>query len=89
MARVTAQRWSNLVTNGAVSKQENDQYQAQFQGADRQRSGIAAGHCGGQSNIVSAQANLARLEELQGFKLVKAPFDGVIHRAQYRRGRAH
>ena len=31
LARVTAQRWSNLVAKGVVSRQENDQYQAQYQ----------------------------------------------------------
>src|ERR1700733_8778811 len=31
IARVTAQRWQNLVAKGAVSRQENDQYQAQYQ----------------------------------------------------------
>ena len=29
LARVTAQRWANLVAKGVVSKQENDTYQAQ------------------------------------------------------------
>ena len=31
LARVTAQRWNNLLAKGAVSRQENDQYQAQYQ----------------------------------------------------------
>jgi len=31
IARVTAERWQNLVKKGAVSRQENDQYQAQYQ----------------------------------------------------------
>ena len=31
LARVTAQRWGSLVTAGVVSKQDNDQYQAQYQ----------------------------------------------------------
>ena len=31
IAKVTATRWDNLVRRGAVSKQENDQYQAQYQ----------------------------------------------------------
>ena len=30
------------------------------------------------SNLAAAKANLARLQELQGYRLVKAPFDGVI-----------
>ena len=31
LARVTAERWANLVAKGVVSRQENDQYQAQYQ----------------------------------------------------------
>src|SRR5277367_874310 len=31
LAHVTANRWNNLVARGAVSRQENDQYQAQYQ----------------------------------------------------------
>ncbi len=30
------------------------------------------------SNLAAAEANLARLDKLQGYRLVKAPFDGVI-----------
>ena len=30
------------------------------------------------SNVVAAQANLARLQDVQGYRIVKAPFDGVI-----------
>ena len=78
LARITAQRWSNLVTKGAVSKQENDQYQAQYQAQIANVQALQQSIAAARSNIVSAQANLARLEELQGFKLVKAPFAGVI-----------
>ncbi len=30
------------------------------------------------SNLAAVRANLARLQEVQGYRLVKAPFDGVI-----------
>ena len=29
-------------------------------------------------NIAAAEANLARLQEMQGYRMVKAPFDGII-----------
>lgn len=78
LARVTAQRWENLVKKGVVSRQENDQYQAQYQaqvaGLDALDKAIAAAR----SNIAAAQANLGRLQELQGYETVRAPFDGVI-----------
>ncbi len=78
LARVTAKRWSNLVSDGSVSVQENDQYQAQYQ------SKIAAVHAleqaliGQRGGIAAAQANLARLENMKSYRIVVAPFDGVI-----------
>src|SRR6185295_11214686 len=42
------------------------------------------------SNLTAAKANLARLQELQGYRLVKAPFDGVITQRNVDAGaRAH
>lgn len=78
LARVTAQRWSNLLAKGAVSKQDNDNYQAQFQAqsasARAQERAVAAAR----SNIEAAKANLDRLNQVQGYRLVRAPFAGVI-----------
>ena len=78
LARVTADRWSRLVTQGAVSKQENDQYQARYQahlaGVQALENAIAAQR----SSIAAAESNVARLDQLQSYRLVKAPFDGVI-----------
>lgn len=77
-AQVTAKRWEHLVSDGSVSVQENDQYQAQYrskvaevqsleQALDVQRNGVAV-----------AQANLARVEKMKGYQVVAAPFNGVI-----------
>ena len=85
LARVTAQRWNNLATQGIFSRQENDQAQAQYQAQTAnvqalekaiasQRSNIAAA----QANVAAAEANVARLDEIQSYRVVKAPFDGVI-----------
>jgi RND family efflux transporter MFP subunit len=78
LARVTAQRWGSLVTAGVVSKQDNDQYQAQYQsqiaGVNALEKAIAAQ----KANVAAADANLARLDEMQAYRVVKAPFAGVI-----------
>jgi RND family efflux transporter MFP subunit len=78
LARVTAQRWSSLAEQGIASRQENDQYQAQLQaqlaGVQALDKAIAAQR----SNVAAAEANLARLGDVQGYRMVKAPFDGVI-----------
>lgn len=78
LAKLSSERWNALVGRGAVSKQENDQYQTQY------RSHVAGVHSlekavAAQKNAVAAaEANLARLEKLRGYRLVTAPFDGVI-----------
>ena len=78
LARVTAQRWSNLVAKGAVSRQENDTYQAQYQAQAANVESLAKAVAAARSNLDAAQANLGRLQDLQAFKIVRAPFDGVI-----------
>ena len=78
LARVTAERGKSLAGRGVVSRQENDQYQAQYQshaaGLDSLEKAIGVQR----SNVAAAQANLARIERMQSYLLVKAPFSGVI-----------
>ncbi|MBV9507871.1 MAG: efflux RND transporter periplasmic adaptor subunit [Acidobacteriia bacterium] len=78
LARVTAERWKNLAARGAVSRQENDQYQAQYEAALANIQALEKAVTAAQSNVTSSQANLSRLEQMQGFEQVRAPFDGVI-----------
>ncbi len=78
IARVTAQRWQNLVAKGAVSRQENDQYQAQYQAQVANLNALEQAISAARSNIAVAQANLGRLQEMQNYEIVRAPFDGVV-----------
>jgi RND family efflux transporter MFP subunit len=78
LARVTAERWSKLVDRGAVSRQENDQYQAQYQSQAANVQALEKAVAAQRSNIAAVQANLARLDTVQGYRVVRAPFDGVI-----------
>jgi RND family efflux transporter MFP subunit len=64
LAQSTAVRWKALLATDSVSRQDNDEKQAD----------AAAKHAA----LASAQANLARLRELESFKRVVAPFDGVV-----------
>jgi RND family efflux transporter MFP subunit len=64
LAQTTAVRWQKLLAKNAVSKQETDQV----------TSNLAAQ----QSTLSSQQANLRRLQQLQSFEHIYAPFDGVI-----------
>ena len=78
LARVTAQRWSSLVAAGVVSKQDNDQYQAQYQSQIAGVQALEKAIAVQRANIAAAEANLARLDQMQAYRVVKAPFAGVI-----------
>ena len=78
LAKVTADRWRNLAGKGVVSRQENDQYQMQYQAQAANVQSLEKAIAAARSSIVSSQANMRRLEEMQRFLTVRAPFDGVI-----------
>jgi RND family efflux transporter MFP subunit len=78
LARVTAGRWQKLTERGAVSRQENDQYQAQYKAQVANLEALAKAIAAAQSNVAAAEANLARLEDLESYLVVRAPFDGLI-----------
>ena len=63
-AQITADRWQALLQSGAVSKQETDQA----------INSLRATKATAESNA----ANVRRLEQLQGFEKIYAPFDGVV-----------
>jgi RND family efflux transporter MFP subunit len=78
LARVTAQRWANLVTNGSVSVQENDQYQAEYRSKMAGVEALEQALIVQRGGVAAAEANLARLENMKSYRTVTAPFDGVI-----------
>jgi RND family efflux transporter MFP subunit len=78
LARMTAQRWASLVAKGVVSRQENDTYQAQYQSHVAGLESLEKAVGVQRSNAAAAEANLARIERMQSYLVVKAPFEGVI-----------
>ncbi len=78
LARITAGRWSSLVAAGVVSKQDNDQYQAQYRSRVATVQALEKSIAVQRAGIAVAEANLARLERMQSYLVVRAPFDGVI-----------
>jgi RND family efflux transporter MFP subunit len=78
LARITAQRWKALGAKGVVSRQENDQYQSQYQAQLSNLQALEKAISAQRSNIAAAEANLSRLRDMQGYRVVRAPFDGVI-----------
>ena len=78
LARVTAERWKTLAAEGVVSQQENDQNQALLNSQTANVQALEKAINAQRSNVAAAQANLARLQDVQGYRIVKAPFDGVV-----------
>ena len=66
LAKISADRWANLRKTDSVSEQEADQQASGYQQA--------------QANLAAADANVRRLEQLESFKNVYAPFSGVLTR---------
>jgi RND family efflux transporter MFP subunit len=78
LARVTAERWSALAVKGVVSRHENDRYQAEYRALVAARQALEKAVAVQKSNVAAAEANLARLDKIQSYRQVRAPFDGVI-----------
>lgn len=78
LARITNDRYTSLIANGAVSKQDADTYKAQFEAQRANVQSLEKAVNAAKSNIGVADANLSRLLDMQGYLNVKAPFAGVI-----------
>jgi RND family efflux transporter MFP subunit len=66
LSRITATRYEELIKTDGVSKQEVDN--------------AVGDYAARQAAVASAQANVRRLEDLESFKHIYAPFAGVITR---------
>ena len=64
LAQTTARRWNSLLSQDAVSRQE----------AEEKNGDLAAKT----ALVTAAHANVQRLEALEGFKRIVAPFAGVV-----------
>jgi membrane fusion protein, multidrug efflux system len=64
LAQSSAKRWENLQKMDAVSQQETDERSSSY--------------IQGEANLNAAEANVRRLEQLESFKHIYAPFSGVI-----------
>ncbi len=66
LAKSTADRWAALRDKDAVTQQDLDERLSAYHQAA--------------ANLAAADANVGRLQKLQGFNQVVAPFDGVVTR---------
>ena len=70
LAKTTAERWADLLKTASVSEQENAEKQADYKLKS--------------ATVEAGRANVHRLEELQSFERITAPFAGHDHCTQYR-----
>jgi len=77
-ARVTAGRWKQLAAQGVVSSQDNDQKQSLYQAQVANSQALDKAITAARSNVSAQEANIGLLEQLQEYRIVNAPFDGVI-----------
>jgi RND family efflux transporter MFP subunit len=66
MAKISADRWASLRKSDSVSQQEADQQ--------------ASAYTQAQANLAASDASVRRLEQLESFKRIYAPFSGVVTR---------
>lgn len=64
LAQTSAKRWEDLQKMDAVTQQETDERSSSF--------------TQGEANLNAATANVRRLEQLESFKHIYAPFSGVL-----------
>lgn len=64
LAATTARRWGEMLKQDSVSQQE----------ADEKASDLTAR----QATVAASEANVRRLEALESFKRITAPFDGIV-----------
>jgi RND family efflux transporter MFP subunit len=64
LAEVTYQRYKDLFKNNVIAAQDFDT--------------AADNYMGDQATVIADQANVSRLEALEAFKIVRAPFDGIV-----------
>lgn len=64
LAQITSERYQGLLSSDSVAKQDVDNAVGDFQAK--------------QAMVASAQANVNRLEQMQSFNRIYAPFSGVI-----------
>lgn len=77
-AKVSADRWKELAKQGVFSSQDNDQKQSQYQALVANGQALDKAIAAARSNVSAQEANISLLEQLQDYRIVKAPFDGVI-----------
>lgn len=100
IAATTNERWTRLVNKGVLPKQQGDERRSAFNARQAETKAAIAAQATAEANIgsrtadilaaraaIDAQlANVRRLEEMQSFERLLAPFDGVVTERRIEKG---
>ncbi len=100
IAATTDQRWTRLVNNGVLPQQAGDERRSAFNARQAETKAALAAQTTAEANIGSRAAdvtvaeataraqlaNVHRLEQMQAFERVRAPFDGVVTERKVEKG---
>jgi multidrug efflux pump subunit AcrA (membrane-fusion protein) len=100
IAATTDQRWTKLVDKGVLPKQSGDERRSAFQAShaateagraalDTAEANVAsrtADLAAADATVAAQNANLRRVERLQAFERVEAPFNGVVTQRKVEKG---
>jgi RND family efflux transporter MFP subunit len=100
IAATTDQRWSRLVERGVLPRQSGDERRSAHLARKAESEAAVAALRTAEANVVSRtadlgaaganvdaqSANVRRLQQVQGFQRVLAPFDGVVTERKVERG---
>jgi RND family efflux transporter MFP subunit len=100
LAATTNDRWTRLVDRGVLPKQQGDERRSAFNARHAETNAAIAAETTAEANVgsrtadvsaaraaIDAQlANVRRLEQMQSFERVLAPFDGVVTERRIEKG---
>jgi RND family efflux transporter MFP subunit len=100
IAATTNDRWTRLVNKGVLPKQQGDERRTTFNARHAETAAAIAAEATAEANVgsrtadiaaaraaIDAQlANVRRLEQMQSFERVVAPFDGVVTERRIEKG---
>jgi len=100
LAATTNDRWTRLVDRGVLPKQQGDERRSAFDARHAETNAAIAAETTAEANVgsrtadisaaraaIDAQlANVRRLEQMQSFERVLAPFDGVVTERRIEKG---
>ena len=86
LTRLTKERYLPLGAQNAISQQEVDGAVQSHNARVADTSAAIANIAAAEANVTANRANVSRLEQMQSFERIVAPFDGVIRERNVERG---